>query len=124
MKAGKYYIVDPCYLWSGSDWDKVLEDTDYFNKNGMHEVFGEKCIVVGTQYGDGEYYDDEGNRYMVDAGIMGVMPEVLVNENMRNFIDKDKIGKSFYFKNDVSVEYIDYQLIVGDGEKLVTIDLS
>ena len=74
VPAGIYYVGDPCYHIPDSKWDDVLVATDYFTNpvfsDGEHYVLG-----VGTVYGDGVYYDQNGNEYPVDSGTLGLVSE-------------------------------------------------
>lgn len=73
--AGKYYIGDPCYAIANADWMEVLDQSDFFEKNdGIFFYKGQTCWAHGTAYGDGEYGDNRGNSYGVDAGLIGIMP--------------------------------------------------
>ena len=78
LKKGKYYVGDPCYIF-GKSWDKVLNDTDYFDNGEIVKVFSKDCIVGGTAYGDGIYTDNFGREYNVDAGLIGVLPVSLIS---------------------------------------------
>lgn len=78
LKAGTYYIGDPCYAFQGDDWNKILDENDYFN--------AEECsfkniplFAVSTKHGDGCYEDQYGNEYPVDAGLIGCVPIELCN---------------------------------------------
>lgn len=75
--AGEYYIGDLCYvlpdeLYHGVWGDKFGYETGYFtdgkNAFAMHH----------TSWGDGSYEDEEGNKYSVDAGIIGIAPAALL----------------------------------------------
>lgn len=76
FKAGKYYIGDPCYIFDQS-WNQVLDETDFFNKEPQ-ELFGDQICCGSTAYGDGEYKDNLGNSYYVDAGLIGILPVSLL----------------------------------------------
>lgn len=70
FKAGTYYIGDPCYAFQGENWDKILNETDFFETGKVHNG-----IWAGsTAYGDGAYTDQLGNEYPVDAGLIGIIP--------------------------------------------------
>lgn len=77
VPPGKYFLGDPCYSLSQDQWDAVLGSSDYFNqpvgKADGHEVLG-----FSTAYGDGEYQDQYGNFFPVDAGLIGLVPEALI----------------------------------------------
>lgn len=74
MKAGLYYIGDLCYVFNQEDWDEVCSLTIEGNRclEGEFEMKdGRKFAMYNTRYGDGEYYDQFGNRYSVDSGTIG-----------------------------------------------------
>lgn len=77
FKAGTYYIGDPCYIFNKS-WDQILEQTDYFLSESVENIFGFNCLVGGTAYGDGTYFDNYGRKYWVDAGLIGILPVELL----------------------------------------------
>lgn len=83
LPAGKYYIGDPCYVVPNNLWGKLIDSTGCFGLNlenvenwndGKFFYRGLPCFVNGTAYGDGVYYDGNGTKYGVDAGLLGIMP--------------------------------------------------
>lgn len=76
MKAGKYYVGDPCYVMHG-EWDEVCAlmfegRTDHGCNEGEFVLKdGRKFAVLNTAHGDGEYLDQHGRGYCVDAGCIG-----------------------------------------------------
>jgi hypothetical protein len=73
MPPGTYYVGDLCYVMH-NEWDEFCELTT----DGMTCLEGEFQLADGrrfatfsTMYGDGEYYDQNGNAYPVDAGLIG-----------------------------------------------------
>lgn len=74
FKAGKYYVGDLCYVVKEEgEWDKLLEDTNYF-ENDNQTYNGCPIFAKSTVFGDGEYFDQDDRSYLVDAGIIGIMP--------------------------------------------------
>lgn len=105
LKKGKYYVGDPCYIF-GKSWDKVLNDTAYFDNGEIVKVFGKDCIAGGTAYGDGTYTDNFGREYNVDAGLIGVLPVSLISidkEYTLKQIEKHKGMHIIEFKEDFEV---------------------
>ena len=87
FKPGAYVIGDPCYFIGDKNWDKVLEDTNFFGSprvdgkppkdwdEGLYHYKGESCFAYGTRWGDGEYYAPLLRESVgVDAGLIGIMP--------------------------------------------------
>lgn len=73
MKAGKYYVGDLCYVLHDR-WDEFCALTI----NGHRVLDGEFNLADGTRFatyttrwGDGNYFDEEGKSYDVDAGLIG-----------------------------------------------------
>lgn len=93
MPKGTYYIGDPCYLFDESSWGKVIAITNYFKEDGRYDIFGKKCFVGGTKYGDGTYDDNYGREYGVDAGLIGILPIELIEidnkQTLKSIIESD-----------------------------------
>ena len=76
MPAGKYYVGDLCYVMH-DEWDEVCHlmfhgRNDHGCNDGEFRLKdGRKFATYGTKFGDGEYGDQLGNRYGVDAGLIG-----------------------------------------------------
>ncbi len=68
-----FYIGDLCYVLADDDyygdWSNDFEDFE-----GEHEIRGNRFAVAATMYGDGEYSDNEGQTYGVDAGNIAIVP--------------------------------------------------
>lgn len=74
MPAGVYYVGDLCYVMSDDEWDDFCAITIKGNKCIDGEFTmpdGRRFATFGTKWGDGEYYDQFGNSYGVDAGLIG-----------------------------------------------------
>lgn len=80
---GTYYIGDPCYVVSDDNWDKLLDDTDFF-ENESQSYKGVQILAGDTMYGDGEYEDNYGRKYGVDAGLIGIMPIDVIDKKYEN----------------------------------------
>lgn len=79
LPAGAYIVGDPCYHVPDSQWDRVLDESDFFDGQ-CHATFKTydgrvgTVIAFGTAYGDGVYNDEAGRQYGVDAGLIGIIP--------------------------------------------------
>ena len=96
MKAGRYYVGDPCYMFN-DNWGVVCNA--YFGegclgKDGNLEVFGETIFMDSTAFGDGTYADNKGRLYAVDAGVLGVVPIKL--RGIDNKLKDAEIGKGLH----------------------------
>lgn len=74
IPAGTYYLGDPCYAVPDSEWGSLLDSTDCFGNPEGFLSDGTRVVAFGTYYGDGEYYDQFGRDYGVDAGLIGLIP--------------------------------------------------
>lgn len=72
VQPGTYYLCDPCYAVTGSEWMGVLDASNYLTETYAE---GNRGIIVafGTEWGDGYYEDQFGNGYPVDAGLIGLV---------------------------------------------------
>lgn len=86
---GTYYIGDPCYVIPNDEWMEYLDtypkypppDPGYGWIDGIAVNYkGHKCFHSMTAHGDGSYRDNEGHRYGVDAGIIGIIPLALCDK--------------------------------------------
>lgn len=101
MPAGKYYVGDLCYVMDYDEWDVFCSITIKGNQclEGEFQMpDGRKFATYGTKWGDGEYRDQYGNRYGVDAGLIGcILIEDIRAEKYDNI---EKLGAIHEFKTD------------------------
>ena len=74
-----FYVGDVSYVLS----DDVYQNFWGAKKNGcftVNPVMNLAFAVAFTAYGDGIYCDNDGNRYLVDAGNIGLVPLELVEK--------------------------------------------
>lgn len=88
LPAGEYLVGDPCYAFDHSlrqNWLEWLADA--WKEKGVDRdrltildgrVKGMRIAASRTAYGDGEYYDQDGHVYGVDAGLLGAVPVELL----------------------------------------------
>lgn len=86
LPAGIYRIGDPCYsVGPQHDWMDWLErayraggsefmSSDFSPVGLLADISGKPVLGFGTMCGDGLYMDQHGNRYAVDAGLIGLVP--------------------------------------------------
>jgi hypothetical protein len=114
VPAGTYFLGDPCYAVPDALWDALLQSCDYFQSRPIGEVNGHKVLGFNTKYGDGTYVDQDGNEFGVDAGLIGLVPEAL--------IDKDEMcanyGTDFNKHPGLWVEFHKDVVCATDGARL------
>ena len=68
-----YWIGDLCYVMHDV-WSEVCDLLPFDNSEHEFELEdGRKFILFSTAFGDGVYQDQKGNRYPVDAGVIGAI---------------------------------------------------
>ena len=74
-----FYIGDICYALPAEIYSGVWGKWGYCD--GKYSVPNTNLAfaVAGTAYGDGEYFDQNGRLYGVDAGVIGVVPLELLD---------------------------------------------
>ena len=115
LKAGKYFIGDPCYAIKDELWSEFCNNL--FNAEAERNFTGEvilrgvKIFVSNTQYGDGCYEDQYGNSYSVDAGLIGAVPlEEGITKEENEFadlgliVDIDRDFNCYYLDEDGTIE--------------------
>ena len=102
MKAGTYYVGDLCYVLH-ERWDEVCSLIIEGNRclDGEFNLEdGTRFAIYGTAYGDGNYFDQNGKSYDVDAGSIGcVLLDDIDLTNRENFLAGGNIhtfDTSFY----------------------------
>lgn len=74
----EYYVGDLCYVMHDC-WEEVCNLTypEDGPANGVQGEFtladGRQFFLFNTAFGDGEYFDAEGRRYLVDSGTLGAI---------------------------------------------------
>ena len=73
MQPGKYYIGDLCYVMH-SEWDEFCKLTisgDKVLDGEFNLADGRRFATFTTKWGDGNYFDQNGKSYDVDAVLIG-----------------------------------------------------
>lgn len=106
LPAGKYYVGDLCYVMH-KEWDEVCglffkdRDDHGCNEGEFTLKDGRRFASFNTKYGDGGYFDQFGDEYGVDAGLIGC---IALNDidltNDDNFI---RGGQIIEFRSDFTV---------------------
>lgn len=75
-----FYVGDICYVLADKLYHGVWGEAHYHDGKYKDPETGFEFAVAGTAYGDGEYCDQDGNAYGVDAGVIGIVPLELVTD--------------------------------------------
>ena len=101
MPSGEYYVGDLCYVMEDDEWDQFCNITIQGNRclDGEFTMLdGRKFATYGTKWGDGEYRDQYGNRYPVDAGLIGCI--LLSDIRADKYGDLKRCGAIHKFERD------------------------
>jgi hypothetical protein len=100
VPAGAYLLSDPCYNFSDYLWDELLAATDFFEAKSFHLINGLMVVGFSTSHGDGEYHDNFGNLYPVDAGLLGLTHVDLIDQVKLRSNMEHKMGHVILFDSD------------------------
>lgn len=108
MPAGKYYVGDLCYVMH-DEWDECCalffkgRNDQGCNEGEFNLKDGRRFVSYNTAYGDGEYYDQNGLCYGVDAGLIGcIRVEDIDLHSDKNYSNG---GQIIDFPNDFECRY-------------------
>ena len=110
----KYYVGDIGYVASPSEWEQYCYEIPVrqellrqYNEGGIekeHFYNGDSkkpFYAFSTAYGDGRYTDQEGRRYSVDSGGIGMIEtrfitdkgklKEVVNKGLAHIVELDKV---------------------------------
>jgi len=116
LGPGTYYVGDLCYVFEDDDWDVVCSKSfDPMNGSSMEGVFNmtgdRKFALFGTAYGDGEYYDQFNNRYLVDSGTIGCV--MVRHATRKDMLDMKFFGNVVEFKEPFDVSKEGTSIMIG-----------
>ena len=100
MPKGKYYIGDLCYVMDDAEWFEfcgiTIKGTQVLDGEFQLKD-GRRFASYSTAFGDGEYYDQYGHTYSVDAGLIGcILVDDIRAEKYENLLD---LGSIMEFDN-------------------------
>lgn len=110
MKAGTYYVGDPCYVYGKDhkEWMNFLEDGVWKVDDEPFNYKGCTCFSGSTKWGDGSYYGSDGFTYPVDAGMIGAIPVEMADRPYR-----PDLSKIVTFEEDFDCYVKDGVIVIG-----------
>ena len=112
-----FYVGDVSYVLS----DDVYQNFWETKKNGyftVNPVMNLAFAVTSTAYGDGVFYDDDNNRYLVDAGNIGLVPLELAEKEQGL-----RLGQVFLTPGAATFHWFDGVFTLGlPKDRLIRID--
>ena len=117
MIKGEYYVGDLCYVLH-DEWEEVCQllfadrDDHGCNQGEFNLKDGRRFAIYNTKYGDGNYFDQNGKSYDVDAGSIGcVLMQDIDLGHPDNFIAG---GQQVTFSRDFHTDEEDGRIMFGD----------
>jgi len=119
VKAGIYFLGDPCYAVPGDLWSELLLSCGSFLEYPVGEVTSQRgefeVLSFGTG-GDGVFSDTLGCTYPVDSGMIGLTPGELAQcgNNTLDWPPRMDLGRFVSFADDFTCSVEDGVLTFGD----------
>jgi len=98
MNNGIFYIGDPYHVIK--EWDAFLKLGDFDQEETTFTWKDYSVWMADTAYGDGEYASDKGHTFLVDSGMIGVIPIEVCNKNLSRL---NKLGLVWEFDQPFNV---------------------
>lgn len=116
IPPGKYFLGDPCYCFDKS-WRNILNETDYLSEPLLNESGEIILLAFNTKYGDGNYSDEHGNSYPVDAGVIGLTEASLIERELKDCgIFVESIGDTECFEEDGVLHFGEFVIDTAGNE--------
>ena len=103
VTAGEYYLGDPLYFFKNEDWQKVLDTCRLFQDPIGKSPNGQPVLGFATAYGGGLFRGNDGFRYGVDSGLLGLMRADGITEDIaevERLCQKVRFSKKTICSND------------------------
>ena len=97
VEPGRYYLGDPCFAIGDERWNEFYNSWNY---RTFATLDGQRCLVFSLPQ-DGIYSGSDGSAYVVDAGMIALVPEALANKP-----EAGKMGSFLDFKEPFTCEEV------------------
>ena len=123
LPRGKYYLGDPVHVLNEQLYYEILGDIHQF-KNGKYNLLNNdndnSIVIHNTSNGDGIYYDTKKRSYIIESGLIALIPVTLIdNENISN---AKKFGSIFNFEKIIEFTYHKGLFTIKSGKYIIEID--
>lgn len=134
-----HLVGDPCYFlhtvepkglphmegqWVQGFCSTLSEESKAEDFSGHFDYQGHTIFVHGTAHGDGFYEGSDGRSYPVDAGIIGVIPVALIEEDVVQEMLNGEDVRAVAMTNEqlLATEYHDGTFIIEHSEGSLQIE--
>lgn len=121
VRAGKYYLGDPVFALDETTYHELYGDRFQY-ENGKFDLKNndQYMIVHKTHYGDGTFYDTKKRKYIVETGLIALIPISMIDDTM--LIKAKKYGVVFSFNNFVRFLYHGGLFMIRSNKKIIEIN--
>ena len=112
MKAGVYYVGDPCYVIKDTHWMHWLNSSGLMEKGSRETNEHTEYWAHNTAHGDGRY-----DGFAVDSGLIGAVnanSDLVDAEKLMEVVHESGLGEMLRFREDFDCLYHDGQFQIGD----------
>lgn len=107
LSKNDYIVIDPCYVMKDDLYNQMVDQMyKNYDANGSAqnelEIEGIRFAVFNTAHGDGVYQSNTNSIFSVDAGIIGVIPLSLCDEDTIKKYKKLLSDECFFISDEVS----------------------
>lgn len=121
VQPGKYYLGDPVFALDEITYHELYGDCFHY-ENGKFDLKNndQYMIIHKTHYGDGTFYDTKKRKYIVETGLIALIPISMIEERM--ICSAKKHGVIFSFENYVRFLYHGGLFTIRSSKKLIEIN--
>ena len=121
VKQGKYYLGDPVFALDEKTYHEIYGDIFQYEDGKFDLKNNDQCMIVHkTHYGDGIFYDTKKRKYIIETGLIALIPISMIDESM--IIKAKKHGVLFSFDNFVRFLYHGGLFTIRSNKKIIEID--
>ena len=121
VNPGKYYLGDPIFALDETTYHEIYGDI--FNyENGKFDLKNndQNMIVHKTHYGDGTFFDTKKRKYIIETGLIALIPISMIDKSMLDASKKH--GVLFSFDNFIRFLYHGGLFTIRSSKKIIEID--
>lgn len=122
----KFWVGDMAYSIKDTSYYGIWGEKNDFADGAYTDTNGYEFAVVGTAYGDGQYYGRRNGKiifvFPVDAGNIGIA-DVEACDQIEYSVQKE-LGMVIEFSGEVTISYDEGVIKVEYGQETITVDTN
>jgi hypothetical protein len=121
VKPGKYYLGDPVFALDEKTYHEIYGDIFQYEDGKFDLKNNDQFMIVHkTHYGDGIFFDTKKRKYIIETGLIALIPISMIEKTM--IINAKKHGVFFSFDNFVRFLYHRGLFTIRSNKKIIEID--